>query len=201
LAGKKWSVCTSASPKYLLKIGQSFYQNGHFVGFEVLIRQQADEFLTALSGRLLEEGILIEDHWVVDHLCYRTSSQGNYLQTKREFARFSSLLIESEVNGRLIATYKLHSPVRFHDWNIDIVEVPAPKAGKPTSEGFEHIEVVCDVSFDELQKKYGHLKLDTGGLQKKINPELEICLGERNIKFHHTSLEEVIHIEKQNLDG
>lgn len=35
--------------------------------------------------------------------------------------------------------------------------------------------------------------------QLKINPELEICLGERNLKFHHSSLEEVIKIEKKEM--
>lgn len=77
-----------------------------------------------------------------------------------------------------------------------MVELPAPKIGKANVLGFEHIEIVCDDSFDDLQKKYSHLNLNDKGLLKSFNQELEICLGERNIKFHHLALAKVIEIEK-----
>lgn len=156
---------------------------------------QAQAFLILLFKDMAEHKIDIPEHWKIDHLCYRVASQSQYEKLKNEFANLGRLLVESEVNGRPIATYKLHQPILHLGSVIDVVELPAPKPGKVTEEGFEHIEIVCDVPFTELEKRYGHLKLDRGGMKKEINPELEICLGPRNLKFHHRSLEEVIAME------
>jgi len=169
------------------------------VSFDLAIRQQAKDFLEALGGRLKQEAIAVEPNWDVDHLCYRVSTLQNYESLKKEFSNFSELLIESDVNGRPIATFKLHKPILFDEWRIDLIELPAPKAGKKTIEGFEHIEVVADISFNEFKKRFSHLKLDESGLKKKFNKELEISLGERNIKFHSLSLESVVRLEGQTL--
>lgn len=159
------------------------------------LQKQALECLDLLFEDLKKHRIEIIPKWVIDHLCYRTATETEYQTLKTEFLNFSDLLIESPVNGRLISTFKLHRAIVFQNWSIDVVELPSPKKGKDTPRGFEHIEVVCDVPFSELIEKYSHLKLDLGGLSKSINPELEICLGRRNIKFHHTTLAEVIQIE------
>lgn len=156
---------------------------------------QAQEFLKLLFEDLKKNHIEVLPQWVIDHLCYRAASENEYLILKDEFLNFSDLLIESPVNGRLISTFKLHKPISFQNWSIEVVELPSPKKGKSTQTGFEHIEVVCDVAFSELIEKYSYLKLDLGGLSKPLNQELEICLGARNIKFHHMTLSEVIQIE------
>lgn len=156
----------------------------------------AQTFLELLFQDLAKAQVQLPSHWDIDHLCYRASTEESYQKLKDDFSRFGFLLIESEVNGRMIATYKLNDPVYYQDWRIDLVELPAPKKGKITAEGFEHIEIVCDVPFIELQQKYSHLEMDTKGLEKDYNQELEICLGKRNIKFHHSSLESVINLEK-----
>ena len=91
---------------------------------------------------------------------------------------------------------RLHQPVRFQSWIIDTVELPAPKKGKTTIEGFEHVEVVSDLTFTEIEQRFAHVKLDRGGLNKTFNQELELCLGEINLKFHPLSLESVINLEK-----
>lgn len=157
----------------------------------------ANQFLIHLFDDITRAKIKLPVHWDIDHLCYRAATEEGYQKLKNDFAAFGNLLIESVVNGRMIATFKLHEPVFFQDWRIDLVELPAPKKGKSTPEGFEHIEVVCDVSFHELETLYSHLALDKKGLSKEYNQELEICLGERNIKFHHSSLESVISLEKK----
>ncbi|WII71149.1 VOC family protein [Bdellovibrio sp. 22V] len=156
----------------------------------------AQEFLQKLFSELQEHQVQIEEHWDIDHLCYRVSSIERYVEMKKSFASFADLLIESDVNGRPIATYKLHSAVPFMNWSIEVVELPAPKPTKPTPEGFEHIEVVCDMPLAHLMEKYKALKMDHGGLAKDFNQELEICLGERNLKFHLLSLNSVINLEK-----
>ncbi len=154
------------------------------------------EFLDLLFIDLTEKQISIPAHWDIDHLCYRTDSLSQYDALKKCFATFAHLLIESDVNGRPIATYKLNQAIHFKEWMIDVVELPAPKASKPTSAGFEHIEVVCDVPFAYFEKHFSHLDLHTEGLKKDFNQELEINLGQRNLKFHHLFLESVINTEK-----
>lgn len=154
--------------------------------------------MNLLFEDLRKNKIQIEKHWDIDHLCYRVGSMERYNELKTYFSAFSTLLTESDVNGRPIATYKLHKAILFEDWIINVVELPAPKPSKTVPEGFEHVEVVCDISFAEIEHKYQHLTFDRGGLQKSFNQEFEICLGSRNIKFHHTSLESVVRLEKNH---
>lgn len=160
------------------------------------LHTQAIDFLNTLFKKV-DSQIPLSENWDIDHLCYRTETPRDYEQTKSEFASFSNLLIESPVNGRMISTFKLNQPIIFRQWKIDLIEVPAPKAGKNTPRGFEHIEVVCDADLFLLKEKFSHLQLDTGGLNKKFNKELEVVLGDENIKFHNYSLESVIRFEKK----
>lgn len=158
---------------------------------------RAHSFLNKILSEIETQKIEIHNK-EIDHLCYRTSSNQNYHQIKREFESLGSLLIESEVNGRMIATYKLHKPITYKNWIIDLVEVPAPKPNKQTQEGFEHIEVVIDCSFDEFKKNLPHIKFNEKGMSKDLNPELEIEFVDCAIKFHHKSLEHIINIEKNS---
>lgn len=163
---------------------------------KIKFEELAIEFLSKLFSTLDENKIKIAEHWDIDHLCYRVDSLKRYEELKKSFSDFGKLLIESDVNGRPIATFKLNSCVSFRKWSIDVVELPAPKPSKTTPEGFEHIEVVCDLPFSELEESFKHLKLDLGGLKKDFNQEFEIDLGLRNIKFHHLTLESVIRVEE-----
>ncbi len=132
----------------------------------------------------------------IDHLCFRTDTEEDYLKVCSDFSAMGELLIEAPVGGRMISTYKFHAPFQYKDIVIPLIEIPAPKASKKTQRGFEHIECVVTDSFEDLIKKYSHLKLVTGALSKELNPELEIELETGAIKFHHQSLEKVIEIEK-----
>lgn len=156
----------------------------------------AQDFLQRVFKKLDAQNIQLDRHWFIDHLCYRVSSLENYNAFKAQFAAFADLLIESDVNGRPIATYKFAEPIRFRDWSIHVVELPAPKPGKITIEGFEHFEVVADIGFDEIKQRYPKAVFSESGLKKEFNPELEISLDELAIKFHPLSLESVIRLEK-----
>jgi predicted metalloenzyme YecM len=131
---------------------------------------EAQRFLLHCETQWKERGLVIEPRWLIDHLCYRVTTEELYTTRKDEFEQFGILLVESMVNGRLIATYKLHKPIVFKTWRIPLVELPAPKAGKPFATGFEHIEVVCDAS------------------TKEHEVEMDGCA----IKFHHRTLEDII---------
>lgn len=154
------------------------------------------KFLEKVFRQLEAKSIHLRPHWSIDHLCYRTESEESYQKNKIIFSNLGELLIESEVNTRLISTFKLFEPIHYHGREIQLVELPSPKKGKPTPEGLEHIEVVCDLALEDLAAKYSHLSVQTKGMEKDFNRELEIELDGCAIKFHHLSLESVIHLEE-----
>ena len=134
----------------------------------------------------------------LDHICYRVDSLSEYEEYKIRFLKLGELLIESEVGGRLISTFKLMKPIKFKDRDIYLIELPAPKIGKSFKSGFEHAEFVIDISFDEFQEKYQNLNFNTSSIHKAHNPELKVKLDNgTQVKFHHKSLEDVILEEKK----
>lgn len=154
-------------------------------------------FLENLSSQLRGK-IQFPDHWWIDHICYRTETYERYQELKQKLSGVAELLIESEVGGRPIATFRLLEPFYFGSNAIYLLELPAPKAGKYTPEGFEHVEIVCDWSFEKIIEFHSGLKFNKKGLCKEFNPELELELDGISIKFHHLSLESVIRLEKNN---
>lgn len=157
---------------------------------------QAEYFLRDLFKEIHDTDLQIEKHWLIDHICYRSSSLSKYNELKNQFAQFSNLINESDVNGRPIVIFKLHRPIRFQDRDIRLIELPAPKPGRPRSDGFEHIEVVCDLPFEQLQKNSSNFKTDSSGLQKNFNQEFEIVFSKGSVKFHHLSLASVVNLEQ-----
>jgi predicted metalloenzyme YecM len=158
-------------------------------------REDAFRFLDFISSEMNKRKIILKPNWYIDHLCYRVSTDLEYFQMKEVFSALGEFLIESEVNGRLISTFKLFEPIKYKNWNITLLELPAPKKNKITPTGFEHIEIVCDISFSELEKEYFSHEIDKSGLAKNFNKEFELKFEGCAIKFHHLSLESVIRLE------
>lgn len=156
---------------------------------------QGDAFLKRVFSELSAAEIDLK-HWSIDHLCYRTSTPESYQANKKAFATLGQCLTESEVNGRPISTFKLQRPFRHEGRIIDLVELPAPKPSRPSTDGFEHIEVVCDVTFDELERRFAGQRVDRAGLKKEFNQELEIKFQDCAVKFHQLSLESVVCLEQ-----
>lgn len=149
-----------------------------------------------MAQLIKDKTLELNSNWSIDHVCYRVETEIDYLKTKKEFESFGLLLVESMVGGRLIATYKMHSAFEFLGQSVDLIELPMPKNTKNYQEGFQHFEVVCDVPFELLQKRYAHLKQNLKGLEKTFNKEFEVFLeGDYSVKFHHQSLEKVIELE------
>lgn len=157
---------------------------------------QAHSFLNKIFQEIETSNLLLEPHWMIDHLCFRVETQAEYDLYKKYFSEFSSLLIESPVNGRQISTYKLKEPIYFKNYQIGLVELPAPKSSKKVSTGFEHFEVVCDLSFSEIEEMSRNCDVDKSGLSKIFNKEFEVKFKSGSVKFHHLSLESVIYLER-----
>jgi len=165
--------------------------------FENKINREARYFMKILKSQLSDFCLSSPDH-----LCYRVESNQEYEQFKDSFMNIGELLVESQVGGRLISTFKLNNPIEFEEWSVDIVELPAPKVGSHYELGFEHAEFVISETFDTFKAQYQGLDWDLTAMDKKHNPELRLKLAEQiSVKFHHQSLEDVIKIEKEGLNS
>lgn len=158
--------------------------------------QAGYKFLENAFSVLENRKFRLKPHWSIDHICYRTESAESYQGMCEKLKEFSQLLVESEVNGRMISTFKLNEPIVFEDKIIDLVEVPSPKPENSYRNGFEHFEVVCDSSFTELKYLYKNFPFDEKGSTKEFNPELEFNFDRFSVKFHQQSLQSVIELEK-----
>jgi predicted metalloenzyme YecM len=154
----------------------------------------ANTFLEKTFQHISNNNIDLKN-WSIDHICYRCSSNELYLEMKEIFLTLGDLLTEGDVNGRLISTFRLNTPINFRHYTIPLLELPAPKAGKVNPDGFEHIEFVVEDTFETILQQYPGLKFKTSGMSKSFNPELCVQFPHSSIKFHHMSLDKVIEIE------
>lgn len=148
-------------------------------------------FLQRIFEQLKSSKIDVAD-LELDHICYRVATVERYQILKEKLQNIGDLLTENHINGRAIATFKLHKPIVFQKRKIWVLELPAPKAGSNYPEGFEHVEFVISESFEDFMKRYPSAVFDKKGLSKKVNAELRISFGNLSVKFHHQSLEYVI---------
>lgn len=161
------------------------------------IQNLAEIFLDTVFSKINANQIVIEPHWDIDHLCFRVETEALYEDFKRKFSKLGELLAETNIKGRPIATFELQTPIRYKDWLIKLIELPAPKRGKSVKTGFEHFEFVVDKCLEDISKKYPWLEWDRSGLEKIFNSELELSLGNSAIKFHNLSLKSVINFEQR----
>ncbi len=153
-------------------------------------------FLDALFRGLAAAGVKA-DGLFLDHICYRVASLAAYEARKAELVRHGVLLHEALIGGRKIAAVKLRDPIPYMERRIPLVELPAPKAGSPYPEGWEHAELVIPQSFAAFMALHPNLAWDTAATAKAHNPELRLALpGGLSAKFHHASLEDVIRAER-----
>lgn len=148
-------------------------------------------FLDQLSQQLAVDGIDVH-LYELDHICYRVASMERYEALKTRLAQISTLLKETQIGGRPIATYKLHQAILYKNRQIWCIELPAPKADSYYQEAYEHVEFVIQEDFESFMAKYPTIKFDTKGVSKPINADLRIKYKDFSVKFHHYSLEYVI---------
>lgn len=148
-------------------------------------------FLDQVFTYLSKKGIAVATYQL-DHICYRVETVERYLQLKEKLSQLGELLVESEIGGRPIASFKLIEPILYKERKIDCVELPSPKKGSFYQEGFEHVEFVIDESFEIFMDQYAHLDFITKDLKKSVNPGITLKETDFSIKFHHHTLEYVI---------
>ncbi|WP_374079338.1 VOC family protein [Bdellovibrio bacteriovorus] len=152
-------------------------------------------FLDSIFSNIKTAGLDVSN-FEMDHACYRVSSLEQYEVKKAQLHTFGSLLTEADVNGRPIATFKLHKPLLYKNRELYLIELPAPKKGKDVPEGLEHVEFVAGDHLTDIMTTYKNLPWNTSGMSKANNPELELKFDDGlAIKFHPESLNEVIRKE------
>lgn len=154
-------------------------------------------FLTQLTNDLEALGIPALQ-LKCDHLCFRVGTTLEYENCKLALSEFGNLLTEAPVNGRPIATFRLHGPFKTANHTVDLIELPAPKSGTDYQTGFEHAEFLISESFQKFTAQFPHLSFSEGG-HPTLNPELTLKLDNRQAKFHHQSLDRVIEIENATI--
>lgn len=155
-------------------------------------------FLDKIFTMLNDIELDIIEKLVCDHICYRVSTLAEYKSKREELLQFGELLVESMVNGRLICTFKLTDPIVFKDRSISLIELPQPKNTFTYKTGLEHVEFVTREPLQKVVNRYPQFAFETFGINKKINADITLKLGEFCIRFHNQSLEDVIKLEKKN---
>jgi len=129
---------------------------------------------------------------IIDHICYRVETKERYLELKNKLSNYGKILTEKSIGGRPIAVFKLDEPYIFQNQKIYLLELPAPKEGRFYAEGWEHIEMVIQPTFEDFMAENEHLDFDTKAINKKVNPEVRLTFASGAVKFHHYPLDYVI---------
>ncbi|KAJ3179510.1 hypothetical protein HDU85_004783 [Gaertneriomyces sp. JEL0708] len=188
------------------------------VTYDASFLSAASPFVQEVIATLASHHIPV--HYKIDHVCYRTSSPNEYSNLKALLSTFGDLLIESEIGGRDISTYKLRDDVAIRvpgreagrDRVIDVLELPAPKPGRNYQSGWEHVElVVDDMSLEEFMAEVDKSRTELGsppldwdlsGIHKPLNRDVRLVFEAGfSVKFHEQTLEEVIAFEKRAMEG
>ncbi|XGC82015.1 VOC family protein [Bdellovibrio bacteriovorus] len=156
-------------------------------------RSRGEQFFQSLIDALAALGL--PTHLASDHLCFRVATTEEYQEYKTHLLNHGTLLTEAHVNGRPIATFKLHTPFKTKTHEIPLVELPAPKPGANYASGFEHAEFIIEESFETFAAKFPKVKFEEP-TKKTINAEMCLKLEGKQAKFHHQSLERIIEMEK-----
>jgi predicted metalloenzyme YecM len=156
-----------------------------------------EAFLEEILGDIKKAGFDFSDFVQLDHICYRTNSIGNYDVKKKELSSTGTLVTETQISGRLIATFRLLEPIRYGSWRIDAIELPAPKPDNKYPEGLEHVEFVIFDNFETFLKKYNNHDFDLKSMNRGINPEIALNLGKYSVKFHLLGLLAVTYLEQK----
>lgn len=188
------------------------------------LREQTPRFLKSVFMALDGMNLNVSEY-PADHVCWRTESIEEYsdlvsaLKVASEEAR---LLVESEIGGRSIATFQLLEPIDCGNGRvIGVVEIPAPKDGRPYKQGLEHVKFVVPsvnknesvntsplsdtaqrATLEEFMRMNEGVDWNTKAIDKRLNPDVSLQIeleefGLCTVKFHLYPLSKVIEYEKE----
>jgi uncharacterized protein len=155
-------------------------------------------FLATMLAEVKKAGFDLNDFVQMDHMCYRVTDMETYARKKEELQTVGTLLVETMINGRPIASYRLHEPVKIDSWRVDTIELPAPKDGSDFAEGLEHVEFVLYEDLPTFLQKHSGKTFNLQAADRGVNPEVGFKLSNGyGVKFHIVSLPAAIYLEKK----
>jgi predicted metalloenzyme YecM len=134
---------------------------------------------------------------MMDHLCYRVETRDRYQDMLKRCTQVATLVGESDVNGRMIATFEFKDYLHVSGWTVPYLELPEPKNSSPYPEGLEHVELVVVGNLEKFLERHQELPFSYKGIGKSINPEAGLKAEGISVKFHEQQLGAVVRIEKQ----
>jgi predicted metalloenzyme YecM len=143
------------------------------------------------------EELNIQGLEICDHICYRVETIERYDEMKNFFEQDGVIAAETMVSGRMISIIQLNNPLKYRGFEIQCIELPAPKEGRHFNEGWEHAEFVVK-DLDKFISDHNGLDFNKKSMNRDINPELGLPLGEGlQVKFHPLHILDVIAKEKE----
>lgn len=174
-----------------------------------LLCASANDFMNTVLTNLLDKyNIDVRAKgWQVDHVCWRCSTMKEYVRACIQFKEIGSeKLVEGIIGNRPITTYRFAEPLKAAGFEIECIEIPAPKEGSYYASGLEHCEFVITQDdndmlssrpLDELKKEYPNVKFKHN--KKNINGDLTLKFDDgTSAKFHSQPLSKVIKFEIDN---
>ncbi len=154
--------------------------------------KNAISFTKDLLKRLEQYNLQGQFKWI-DHICYRVETIEDYQKWKRSLSIEGKLLSEAIVNGRPISSFKLHKKIVINSsYEIDVIELPAPRPDKKYQKGFEHIELVSLGPLGKLVDHFKNIHFNTKNISAPTNRCISLSFEEGVVKFHESSLEDII---------
>ena len=148
-------------------------------------------FLERVFTALAMEGIDVAS-LPLDHICYRVVSMHRYEELRTAFHDHATLLSDAMIGGRPISTFRSHVPFVHRDRRLDVFELPAPKAGRPYPEGYEHVEFAVGEHPLSFAERYPGVAWDRSDAGKSVNPDVRLHRDGFSVKFHEHPLDHVI---------
>jgi predicted metalloenzyme YecM len=132
----------------------------------------------------------------ISHLGYKTSTQNDCINIRKQLLIFSSAIYEGEHNGRIIPIFRLKDSIFLqHGFTVQTIELMPPKPNKSYPNGLEHVGIVIGETLEQFAKinqKFIIEKQDHGPFCRPY------CIrfpdGSR-VKFYKHSLEKVVKLE------
>ena len=157
-----------------------------------MILDNYKNFLDKLLTDIEVKGIYVSKY-NLDHFGYQCSSNEDYDKLRLELESVAKFISENIVGGRRVGIFKLNKPLEYKDWNIQAVELVAPKEGQESPSALEHSEFVIDTDFDSFLKKYPNLNWDTSKVNQPTFPMVTLKLsGHTQVKFHLQPVLEIV---------
>lgn len=156
-----------------------------------------EPFVQNINQGLRRAGIHKRELSMMDHICFRVETFERYDEMLDKIAERAILARETEINGRLIATFELRESLEAGGWQIPALELPQPKEDSPYPEGLEHAEFVPVSSLEAFRERHSGLDFNDAGMGKLINPELTLKTAGMSVKFHEQPLLSVVHLEER----